>query len=99
MLRGFTRHAEQRLAHLLFMTQDRVDCGILRITHDFFSTMLGTDPDIVVLGCSGIRAVSSFISAILADLAIRAFASSFVMLASNALPIFFLVCLRSIHPP
>ena len=40
MLRGLTRHAEQRLARLLFMTQDRVDCGILRITHDFLSTML-----------------------------------------------------------
>jgi len=27
----------------LLMTQDRVDSGSLRITHDFLATMLGTD--------------------------------------------------------
>jgi hypothetical protein len=31
------------------MTQDRVDSGILEITHDFLATMLGTDrPSITV---------------------------------------------------
>jgi len=34
---------EQRLARWLLMTQDRVDSGSLRITHDFLATMLGTD--------------------------------------------------------
>jgi len=33
----------QRLARWLLMTQDRVDSGSLRITHDFLATMLGTD--------------------------------------------------------
>jgi CRP-like cAMP-binding protein len=35
--------AEQRLARWLLMTQDRVDLGVLSITHDFLATMLGTD--------------------------------------------------------
>ena len=35
--------AEQRLARWLLMTQDRVDSGVLSITHDFLATMLGTD--------------------------------------------------------
>jgi CRP-like cAMP-binding protein len=34
---------EQRLARWLLMTQDIVDSGSLPITHDFLSTMLGTD--------------------------------------------------------
>jgi CRP-like cAMP-binding protein len=34
---------KQRLARWLLMTQDRVDSGSLRITHDFLATMLGTD--------------------------------------------------------
>jgi CRP-like cAMP-binding protein len=34
---------EQRLARWLLMAQDRVDEGLLRITHDFLATMLGTD--------------------------------------------------------
>jgi CRP-like cAMP-binding protein len=34
---------EQRLARWLLMTQDRVDSGVLRLTHDFLATMLGTD--------------------------------------------------------
>src|SRR5579885_2710199 len=34
---------EQRLARWLLMTQDRVDSGTLKITHDFLATMLGTD--------------------------------------------------------
>src|SRR6202030_1953028 len=33
----------QRLARWLLMTQDRVDSGLLPITHDFLATMLGTD--------------------------------------------------------
>jgi hypothetical protein len=40
----------------------------------------------VLLGWSGIRAQSSFNSAILADLAIRGFAISFLTLARIALP-------------
>ena len=34
---------EQRLARWLLIMQDRIDCGLLRITHDFLATMLGTD--------------------------------------------------------
>jgi len=40
---------EQRLARWLLMTQDRVDLGLLRITHDFLATMLGTDRPTVSL--------------------------------------------------
>jgi CRP-like cAMP-binding protein len=44
--------AEQRLARWLLMTQDRVDSGVLQITHDFLATMLGTDrPSITVAAC------------------------------------------------
>jgi len=34
---------EQRLARWLLIMQDRMDDGMLRITHDFLATMLGTD--------------------------------------------------------
>src|ERR1700730_8218841 len=34
---------EQRLARWLLIAQDRVDSGLLPITHDFLATMLGTD--------------------------------------------------------
>jgi CRP-like cAMP-binding protein len=40
---------EQRLARWLLMTQDRMDSGALRITHDFLATMLGTDRSTVSL--------------------------------------------------
>ena len=48
--------------------------------------ILSTIPDMVVLGRSRIRVVTSFRSAILADLAIRGFAISFLTLARVALP-------------
>jgi CRP-like cAMP-binding protein len=41
--------AEQRLARWLFMAQDRVDSGVLLITHDFLATMLGTDRPTITL--------------------------------------------------
>jgi len=34
---------ERRLARWLLMAQDRVDDGVVPITHDFLATMLGTD--------------------------------------------------------
>ena len=34
---------EQRLSRWLLLTQDRVGSGLLRLTHDFLATMLGTD--------------------------------------------------------
>ncbi len=40
---------EQRLARWLLMVQDRIDEGLLMITHDFLATMLGTDrPSVTV---------------------------------------------------
>jgi CRP-like cAMP-binding protein len=41
--------AEQRLARWLLMTQDRIDSGLLQITHDFLATMLGTDRPSITL--------------------------------------------------
>jgi CRP-like cAMP-binding protein len=35
--------AEQRLARWLLMAEDRIDSGVVSITHDFLATMLGTD--------------------------------------------------------
>jgi len=40
---------KQRLARWLLMTQDRMDCSTLLITHDFLATMLGTDRPSVTL--------------------------------------------------
>jgi CRP-like cAMP-binding protein len=36
-------HIEQRLARWLLMAQDRVDSGLVAMTHDFLATMLGTN--------------------------------------------------------
>ena len=41
--------AEQRLARWLLMAHDRVDSGVLSITHDFLATMLGTDRPTITL--------------------------------------------------
>jgi CRP-like cAMP-binding protein len=43
---------EQRLARWLLMTQDRVQSGVLLITHDFIATMMGTDRSTVSLTAS-----------------------------------------------
>jgi len=45
---------EQRLARWLLLTQDRVGSGLLRITHDFLATMLGTDRPSVSLAAAGL---------------------------------------------
>jgi CRP-like cAMP-binding protein len=42
----------QRLSRWLLMTQDRVDSGVLPITHDFIATMMGTDRSTVSLTAS-----------------------------------------------
>lgn len=44
--------AEQRLARWLLMAQDRVDSGVLSITHDFLATMLGTDRPTISLAAN-----------------------------------------------
>jgi CRP-like cAMP-binding protein len=46
---------EQRLARWLLMTQDRMDSGSLRITHDFLATMLGTDRSTVSLAAGALQ--------------------------------------------
>jgi CRP-like cAMP-binding protein len=43
---------EQRLSRWLLMTQDRVDTGVLPITHDFIATMMGTDRSTVSLAAA-----------------------------------------------
>jgi CRP-like cAMP-binding protein len=43
---------QQRLARWLLMTQDRVNLGVLPITHDFVATMMGTDRSTVSLAAS-----------------------------------------------
>jgi CRP-like cAMP-binding protein len=43
---------QQRLARWLLMTQDRVDSGVLAITHDFIATMMGTDRSTVSMAAS-----------------------------------------------
>jgi CRP-like cAMP-binding protein len=46
---------EQRLSRWLLLTQDRVGSGLLRITHDFLATMLGTDRPSVTLAAGGLQ--------------------------------------------
>jgi len=46
---------EQRLARWLLLTQDRVGSGLLRITHDFLATMLGTDRPSVSLAAGALQ--------------------------------------------
>src|SRR6185312_15204867 len=46
---------EQRLARWLLIAQDRVDSGVLPITHDFLATMLGTNRSSVSLAAAALR--------------------------------------------
>ena len=46
---------EQRLARWLLVTQDRVDAGMLPLTHDFLATMLGTDRPSVSLAAASFQ--------------------------------------------
>jgi CRP-like cAMP-binding protein len=46
---------EQRLSRWLLLTQDRVGSGLLRITHDFLATMLGTDRPSVSLAAGSLQ--------------------------------------------
>jgi len=46
---------EQRLARWLLLTQDRVNSGLLAITHDFLATMLGTDRPSVSVAASALQ--------------------------------------------
>lgn len=46
---------DQRLARWLLLTQDRVGSGLLRITHDFLATMLGTDRPSVSLAAASLQ--------------------------------------------
>jgi CRP-like cAMP-binding protein len=46
---------EQRLARWLLLTQDRVGSGLLRITHEFLATMLGTDRPSVSLAAGALQ--------------------------------------------
>jgi CRP-like cAMP-binding protein len=43
---------QQRLSRWLLMTQDRVNLGVLPITHDFIATMMGTDRSTVSLAAA-----------------------------------------------
>ena len=43
---------QQRLSRWLLMTQDRVNLGVLPITHDFIATMMGTDRSTVSVAVS-----------------------------------------------
>lgn len=45
----------QRLARWLLMAQDRVDDGLLLITHDFLAIMLGTDRPSVTLAAGALQ--------------------------------------------
>ncbi|MGA8554388.1 MAG: helix-turn-helix domain-containing protein [Candidatus Acidiferrales bacterium] len=43
---------EERLARWLLIAQDRIDSGMVNITHDFLATMLGTDRPSVSVAAS-----------------------------------------------
>jgi CRP-like cAMP-binding protein len=43
---------QQRLSRWLLMTQDRVESGLLPITHDFIATTMGTDRSTVSLAAA-----------------------------------------------
>jgi CRP-like cAMP-binding protein len=43
---------QQRLSRWLLMTQDRVNLGLIPITHDFIATMMGTDRSTVSLAAA-----------------------------------------------
>jgi len=60
--------------------------------------ILSTVPGMVALGCSGIRVISRFSSAILADLAMRGLAISLLTLACVALPDSFFDSLCGMRP-
>lgn len=46
---------EQRLARWLLMAQDRVDAGVLEMTHDFLAVMLGTDRPSVSIAAAALQ--------------------------------------------
>lgn len=46
---------QQRLSRWLLMTQDRVQTGLLPITHDFIATMMGTDRSTVSLAAAALQ--------------------------------------------
>ena len=46
---------ERRLARWLLMAQDRVQAGLIRMTHDFLATMLGTDRGSVTEAAVGLQ--------------------------------------------
>lgn len=46
---------ERRLARWLLMAQDRVDSGLVAITHDFLATMLGTDRPSVSVAAANLQ--------------------------------------------
>jgi CRP-like cAMP-binding protein len=46
---------QQRLSRWLLMTQDRVETGLLPITHDFIATMMGTDRATVSLAAGALQ--------------------------------------------
>jgi CRP-like cAMP-binding protein len=46
---------EQRLCRWLLLTQDRVESGLLRITHEFLAMMLGTDRPSVSLAAGSLQ--------------------------------------------
>ena len=54
---------EQRLARWLLVTQDRVDAGMLPLTHDFLATMLGTDRPSVSLAAASFQRKQVFSTA------------------------------------